>query len=156
DNLAYVIYTSGSTGRPKGAMVVHRGLTNYLAWAAKSYRVAEGVGAPVHSSIAFDLTVTGLFTPLIVGRRVDLLGEGLGVEALADALRRGSDYSLVKITPAHLQLLGQQIDPSEAAGRTRVFVVGGEQLTAEHVAFWRANAPGTRIVNEYGPTETVV
>lgn len=34
DNLAYVIYTSGSTGRPKGAMIVHRGLSNYLAWAA--------------------------------------------------------------------------------------------------------------------------
>ncbi len=33
DNLAYVIYTSGSTGRPKGAMIHHRGLSNYLAWA---------------------------------------------------------------------------------------------------------------------------
>ena len=33
ENLAYLIYTSGSTGKPKGAMITHRGLRNYLAWA---------------------------------------------------------------------------------------------------------------------------
>jgi amino acid adenylation domain-containing protein len=156
DNLAYVIYTSGSTGFPKGAMIVHRGLSNYLIWAARAYGVTGGVGAPIHSSVAFDLTVTSLFLPLLVGRRVDLLDEGQGVESLAEALRQSSDYSLVKITPAHLQLLGRQIDPEEAAGRTRAFVVGGEQLTAEHVTFWREHAPETLIINEYGPTETVV
>jgi len=156
ENLAYVIYTSGSTGRPKGAMVTHRGLSNYLVWAVKAYKVAEGAGSPVHSSISFDLTVTSLFTPLIAGRRVDLLEEGLGVEQLAEALRTGTDYSLVKITPAHLQLLGQQLDPATVAGRTRAFVIGGEALTAEHLAFWREHAPETLLINEYGPTETVV
>jgi amino acid adenylation domain-containing protein len=156
EDLAYVIYTSGSTGRPKGAMITHGGLTNYLLWAAHAYDVAGGRGAPVHSSIAFDLTVTSLFAPLIVGRRVDLLGEDLGVEQLAEALRRAEDYSLVKITPAHLQLLGRQLTPPEAAGRTRAFIIGGEQLTAEHIAFWRASAAETLLVNEYGPTETVV
>ncbi|WP_435021128.1 amino acid adenylation domain-containing protein [Tundrisphaera sp. TA3] len=155
-HLAYIIYTSGSTGRPKGAMIAHRGLTNYLLWAAKAYRVAEGVGSPVHSSASFDLTVTSLLAPLVAGRRVDLLDEGLGVEQLAQALRDHRDYSLVKITPAHLQLLGRQLDPKDVAGRTRAFVVGGESLTAEHVAFWREHAPETVIYNEYGPTETVV
>ncbi|WP_435021130.1 amino acid adenylation domain-containing protein [Tundrisphaera sp. TA3] len=155
-HLAYIIYTSGSTGRPKGAMIAHKGLTNYLLWAAKAYRVAEGVGSPVHSSASFDLTVTSLLAPLVAGRRVDLLDEGLGVEQLAQALRDHRDYSLVKITPAHLQLLGRQLDPNDVAGRTRAFVVGGESLTAEHVAFWREHAPDTVLINEYGPTETVV
>ena len=156
DHLAYIIYTSGSTGRPKGAMIVHRGLTNYLSWCTRAYAADAGRGAPVQSSISFDLTVTSLFAPLLCGGRVDLLPEEQGVEALAEALRRGGDYSLVKITPAHLQLLGQQLAPHEAAGRTRAFVVGGEQLTDEHLAFWRENAPETLVINEYGPTETVV
>jgi amino acid adenylation domain-containing protein len=156
DNLAYVIYTSGSTGRPKGAMIHHRGLANYLAWATRAYAVHQGEGSPVHSSIAFDLTVTSLLAPLVAGRRVDLLDEDLGVEQLAAALRKARDYSLVKITPAHLRALGDQLGPADAAGRTRAFVIGGEQLTAEHVAFWREHAPETTLINEYGPTETVV
>src|SRR6185369_8289735 len=68
ENLVYAIYTSGSTGKPKGTLITHRGLTNYLSWAIQAYPVTAGKGAPVHSSIAFDLTVTGLFTPLLVGR----------------------------------------------------------------------------------------
>src|SRR4030095_9556490 len=105
ENLAYVIYTSGSTGRPKGVMINHGGLTNYLRWATEAYRVEEGDGAPVNSSIGFDLTVTSLYTPLISGRSVKLLSEEEGVEALARDLREERGYSLVKITPAHLEAL---------------------------------------------------
>jgi amino acid adenylation domain-containing protein len=156
DNLAYVIYTSGSTGWPKGAMINHRGLANYLAWATRAYAVREGEGAPVHSSIAFDLTVTSLLAPLAAGRRVDLLDEDLGIEQLAAALREPRDYSLVKITPAHLRALADQLGADRLAGRTRAFIIGGEPLTAEHVAAWREHAPETELINEYGPTETVV
>jgi amino acid adenylation domain-containing protein len=156
EHLAYVLYTSGSTGRPKGVMVEHRGLVNYLSWCARAYGMAEGAGAPVHSPLAFDLTVTSLLLPLTEGRPVTLVPEGEGVEGLGAALRAGTDYSLVKLTPTHLSLLSQQLDAQEAAGRTRAFVIGGEALTYEALAFWRTHAPGTRLFNEYGPTETVV
>ncbi len=156
ENLAYMIYTSGSTGKPKGALIVHRGLVNYLTWCQRAYPLDAGNGAPVHSSISFDLTVTALFAPLTTGRTVTLLPEGHGVEALGEELRRQGDFSLVKITPAHLELMSQQLLPAEAAGRTRAFIIGGENLTAEHIAFWQKYAPETQLVNEYGPTETVV
>jgi acyl-coenzyme A synthetase/AMP-(fatty) acid ligase len=35
-------------------------------------------------------------------------------------------------------------------------VVGGEALNPAIAAFWQSYAPQTRIINEYGPTETVV
>ncbi|MGB8509655.1 MAG: AMP-binding protein, partial [Pyrinomonadaceae bacterium] len=101
ENLAYVIYTSGSTGQPKGVMVTHRGLANYLQWSIDHYAVAQGEGAPIHSPLSFDLTVTSLFPPLLAGRRVELLKEEQGIEALVQALRRKGDYSLVKLTPTH-------------------------------------------------------
>ncbi len=156
DDLAYVIYTSGSTGRPKGVMVPHRGLANYLDWAAESYRAGEGGGAPVHSAIGFDLTVTSLLVPLVAGSPAVLLPEEEGAATLAAALRAGGDFSLVKLTPAHLQVLRHLLAPEELAGRARALVIGGEALWAESLTAWREHAPGTRLINEYGPTETTV
>ncbi len=156
ENLAYVIYTSGSTGKPKGVMIPHRGLVNYLSWAIREYDVAAGCGAPVHTSIAFDLTITSLFNPLLVGQTVYLLPEERGVDALAHCLANERNFSLVKITPTHLQTLSATLLPAEAPGKTRALVIGGEALTMESLAFWRKHAPATRLINEYGPTETVV
>jgi amino acid adenylation domain-containing protein len=156
DSPAYVIYTSGSTGEPKGAVIHHRGLINYLSWAASEY-VAEGLrGAPVHSSIGFDLTVTSLFVPLLVGQSVVLLAEARGIEALSTALATAGDFSLVKITPAHLEALSHQLTPVQAAAAARVVVIGGEALLGEALSFWRTHVPDIRLINEYGPTETVV
>ncbi len=156
ENLVYVIYTSGSTGRPKGAMILHRGLTNYLAWCIKAYDVRPGAPVPLHSSISFDLTVTALYAPLLCGATVELLPEEAGVEALTNALRNAHERSLVKITPAHLDLIGKQLQPSEAANRVRSFIIGGENLLTDTVRFWLDHAPDTVLINEYGPTETVV
>jgi amino acid adenylation domain-containing protein len=156
NNLAYVIYTSGSTGRPKGTLLEHHSVVNYLTWARQAYDVASGAGAPVNSSIGFDATVTSLFTPLITGRRVELLPETDEIEHLCRLLQSEQDFSLVKITPAHLDLLSQLLPEQTVTGQARAFVIGGEALTATQLAFWRNFAPSTRLINEYGPTETVV
>ncbi|MEG4088746.1 AMP-binding protein, partial [Microcoleus sp. Pol12B4] len=125
-NLAYIIYTSGSTGKPKGTMIVHRGLVNYLSWCIKAYAVADGVGSPVHSSIGFDATITSLFSPLLVGQRVVFLPEKQEIEALSAVLCSQSNFSLVKITPAHLALLSELLPSKQAAGQTRALIIGGE------------------------------
>ncbi|QMS92037.1 amino acid adenylation domain-containing protein [Nostoc edaphicum CCNP1411] len=155
-NLAYIIYTSGSTGKPKGTLITHQGLVNYLSWCTQTYSVKQGVGTLVHSPLGFDLTITSLFPPLLVGRTVELLSEKQGIEALDKALKKSSNLSLVKITPAHLDLLKQQLSKEEIANKTRAFIIGGENLLAQSITFWQDVAPGTILVNEYGPTETVV
>ncbi|MCP2170053.1 non-ribosomal peptide synthetase, partial [Goodfellowiella coeruleoviolacea] len=66
---AYVVYTSGSTGRPKGVVVEHRSLGAYVERARVVYPAVSGVSL-VHTSFAFDLTVTGLWSPLVAGGRV--------------------------------------------------------------------------------------
>jgi len=155
-HLAYVIYTSGSTGLPKGTLIEHRGLTNYLSWCVEAYRAAEGCGAPVSSAIGFDATITSFFAPLITGGKIVMLPEDRAIESLAECLRANRGFSLIKITPAHLEILSQLLRPEECAGRANAFVIGGEALRGDMLAFWRKHAPETRLINEYGPTETVV
>jgi amino acid adenylation domain-containing protein/non-ribosomal peptide synthase protein (TIGR01720 family) len=156
-SLAYVLYTSGSTGRPKGVMVPHRAVAHYLTWCAAAYRVADGWGAPVHSSLGFDLTVTSLFAPLLAGRAVQLLPGERGGEELAAAFAGDEGYSLIKLTPSHLDLLALQVPAERLAGKVGALVVGGEALIGgPGLDRFLRHAPATRIVNEYGPTETTV
>jgi amino acid adenylation domain-containing protein len=155
-NLAYVIYTSGSTGRPKGTLLTHEGLRNYVSWAIDAYALDQGAGAPVHSPLGFDLTITSLLVPLAAGQTVTLIDEVAGIDSLVESLRAGPNFSLVKLTPAHLEVLGRQLSPAQASQCARFMVIGGENLSAETTAFWREHAPHTTLVNEYGPTETVV
>lgn len=154
DNLAYVIYTSGSTGEPRGLMIPHRGLVNYLSWCCETFEVSKGCGALLHSSSASDLTITSLFSPLMVGRTVFLVDDG--IENLVAALLARDNYSLVKIAPADLQALAELMPEDQVAGRVRALVIGGEALRMENLSFWRRHAPATRLIKEYGPAETVV
>ena len=156
EDLAYVIYTSGSTGMPKGTLILNRGLSNYLLWAVDYYPVANGNGAPVQSSIAFDATISSLYLPLIAGRTTVLLSERLEIEELAAKLRQDPQFSLLKITPAHLEILNQQLTEKNYINASCALVLGGEALTSKHISYWLRYAPDTHLINEYGPTETVV
>ncbi|HEX6041796.1 amino acid adenylation domain-containing protein, partial [Longimicrobium sp.] len=154
-NLCYVIYTSGSTGRPKGVAMHHRGVVNYVHWGVEAYWAARGNGSPVFSSMAVDLTFTNLLA-LFAGTPVHLLPEENPVEALAQALRGGAGFGPVKITPVHLSLLTPLLTPDEARSAAHTLVIGADFLAAESTRFWQDEAPGVRLMNEYGPTETVV
>jgi amino acid adenylation domain-containing protein len=155
ENLAYVIYTSGSTGRPKGVAMHHRGVSNYIHWGIRAYGAGQGNGAPVFSSLAVDLTLTNLL-PLFAGHPVHFLPEENAVEALADVLRRKPGFGMIKITPTHLALLNDLLEPGDLAQAARTLVVGADFLNAEPTVPWQEHAPGVRLMNEYGPTETVV
>ena len=155
-HLAYVIYTSGSTGTPKGVMIVQRGLTNYLNWALTAYPVTNGCGSPVQSSLSFDATITSLWTPLLTGKMVVLVPKHGELEVLNALLQADSAFSLVKLTPAHLKGLYLLLSEGANPRGTHAFIVGGEALFGRDVAWWRHAAPQIRMINEYGPTETVV
>ncbi|UKE75270.1 amino acid adenylation domain-containing protein [Xanthomonas graminis pv. phlei] len=154
DNLAYVIYTSGSTGQPKGTLLTHAGAAHYLQWAIATYRPFPS--AVVSSSLAFDATLTSLLAPLLCGARVELLPEHATLDALRQRLCDPTPLGLVKLTPAHLEALGQQLADHSGPLSPAVMVIGGEALPAATLARWQTLAPHTRIINEYGPTETVV
>uniref|UniRef100_UPI001656C38C amino acid adenylation domain-containing protein n=1 Tax=Xenorhabdus indica TaxID=333964 RepID=UPI001656C38C len=155
-NLAYVIYTSGSTGQPKGVMVEHGGFRNYLQWALGHYASAGQLNSIVSSPVAFDATVTSIYLPLLCGGKIQLLRDGQELTELIPALLSMDTAALVKITPTHFATVGQELLATKQTCPAHYFIVGGEPLPGSTVARWRELSPESRIVNEYGPTETVV
>ncbi|TQV81088.1 non-ribosomal peptide synthetase [Aliikangiella coralliicola] len=152
----YLIYTSGSTGKPKGTVITHESVLNYISHAITNYKIAEGKGSLVHSSISFDLTVTSLLCPLVIGQRAILIKEKDGIEGLIQFLSTGDDYSLLKLTPSHLEVLNSRLSHEAMSNCVRTIVIGGESLLVRQIKPWITYATNTRLFNEYGPTEATV
>ncbi|MEP7308959.1 MAG: amino acid adenylation domain-containing protein [Acidobacteriota bacterium] len=153
DDLAYVIYTSGSTGRPKGVAIPHRALVNYVWWARDAYFAAGARDAALFTSLAFDLTVTSIFAPLIAGQAMVIYPSHDGEAPVLDVFRDGR-VGVVKLTPSHLALLAGH-DLRDTAIRT--LVVGGEALETALARRVHEQFGGrAAIFNEYGPTEATV
>ncbi|HEU5413395.1 MAG TPA: amino acid adenylation domain-containing protein, partial [Candidatus Angelobacter sp.] len=156
DNPAYVIYTSGTSGKLKGVVVPHRALMNYLRWSVQAYRFDQGMGTPVFSPLTFDLTVTALLPPLITGKILYLFVEKSSIDGWISDLEKLSDLSAIKLTPAHLHMLSEKLGAEKVARLSNCLVIGGENLNVGVLDFWKENAPHTRLINEYGPTEATV
>ncbi|MEU9468120.1 amino acid adenylation domain-containing protein [Streptomyces avermitilis] len=154
--LAYVIFTSGSTGTPKGVEVTHQGLANHVAWAARELAAQDYGGGALFSSAAFDLVVPNLWAPLVTGQRLFLLPQDTDMSELGKRLAEAQPFSFVKLTPGHLDILALQLTPAQAGALAPVLVVAGEAFTRATLERWRALAPDTRLINEYGPTEASV
>jgi non-ribosomal peptide synthetase component F len=150
------MFTSGSTGTPKGVQVTHDGLLNYLWWARGTYGAAGGgLDAPLFTSVGVDLTVTSVLLPLVCGSAVVISPDG-GAEGLAGLMAQGRRFGVVKVVPGHLPLLADMVPAGRLARAARVLVAGGEALPGSAVRGWLEAAPGSAVVNEYGPTEAVV
>ena len=155
DGTAYIIFTSGSTGTPKGVEIAHRSLVNYIWWAAGVYCSGEGLAWPLFSSLAFDLTVTTLFTPLIIGGRIVVYLGDPGMQSMV-VLKIIDDNAvdIIKLTPAHLAMVR---DRDLSSTRLRKFIVGGEDFKTELARdITKAIPHPVEIYNEYGPTEATV
>ena len=155
EDLAYIIYTSGSTGKPKGVMIHHHALLNYTLWARKEYLKDEVFDFPLFSSIAFDLTVTSLFLPLISGGKIVIYDDdNSGGDLSIINVIEDNAVDIIKLTPSHLSLINN-LD----VGRSKLkkFILGGEDLKCDLCRSITEKFNGKiKIYNEYGPTEATV
>jgi amino acid adenylation domain-containing protein len=155
--LSYILYTSGSTGRPKGVLIEHGNLLNYLLWAVDFYQIGNGIGSPFFTSIGFDATITSIFPALLCGKKVVVIEDAEDLPALRAVFQSEAPFSLIKITPTHLNLLLDEFEKDAPFNTApHYFVLGGESLSTGLAERIMRVAPNSKVVNEYGPTETVV
>ncbi|SCY65181.1 amino acid adenylation domain-containing protein [Nitrosospira sp. Nl5] len=154
DNLAYVIYTSGSTGRPKGVMVTHGPLAMHLTAIREIYDVQPGDRELMFFSMNFDAAAEQWMTPLCEGGTIVLSSaRGLATDSFTDLIA-AHGITTLHLPPAYLRLILPLKRDNGSSVRT--CIAGGEAWFAADLAATRAAFENVRLVNAYGPTETII
>ncbi|MFF9897703.1 amino acid adenylation domain-containing protein [Streptomyces longispororuber] len=158
DDLAYLVFTSGSTGRPKGVAVTHGQLATHLAQISGAFGLGARDRVMVFGSFSFDVSVEQLFAPLARGGAAVIRPDGL--LATEELLAYLAEHQVTVFNPP--TGLWRQLSTALADGAAvpealdiRLTVVGGDAMPAAEAGIWRRTVGG-RVINAYGPTETVI
>lgn len=154
EGLAYILFTSGSTGEPKGVEVTLEGLVRSTLARRQVYGESMDVFlllSPLH----FDSSVAGLYWTLLSGGTLVMLapGEERDPAAILDAIERHGVTHTLMLPSLWLALLETE---SPRLGGLDTVIVAGEACTDALVEKHFGHLPGTRLFNEYGPTEATV
>jgi len=153
EDVALIAYTSGTTGAPKGAVLTHGNLLANSESIAITWRW-DADDRLVHSLPIFHghgLCVA-LYTSLLVGSSVVLLPR-FDVDSVLDAATEHRASMFFGVPTMYHRLAGSS-RVGELA-RLRLAVSGSAPLRAElHNAI--AEAAGTRVLERYGMTETLM
>ncbi|WP_330324753.1 non-ribosomal peptide synthetase [Streptomyces pseudovenezuelae] len=156
DQLAYIYFTSGSTGEPKGAMCEHAGFVNHVLAKVEDLGIGEDDVVAQSAPQCFDISLWQLLAATLVGGRTLIIGQEtvLDVPRFVDTVVRGRVHVL-QVVPSYLEAVLAELGrrPRELAD-LRCVSVTGEAVKRELVQRWFAVAPGIRLANAYGLTET--
>ncbi|WP_205522695.1 non-ribosomal peptide synthetase/type I polyketide synthase [Myxococcus eversor] len=157
---AYVIYTSGSTGEPKGVVVGHGAFVTHCHDVIPRYRHTEHDRILQFASFSFDASLEQILPTFMVGATLVLRGptvwtpEEMARHLIEDRL------TVVNFPTAYWRQLAQRWDespPDFAGHHLRLVIVGGDAVLAAVLEQWQRGALGSvRLLNAYGPTETLI
>jgi amino acid adenylation domain-containing protein len=159
DGLAYVAFTSGSTGRPRGILGSHAPLAHFMDWYEATLGLSSGDRFAMLSGLSHDPLLRDVFGPLWVGAELHVPEPDVH-RTPSRLLRwlREREVTVLHLTPLLGRLLGQAAadlpDQSPALPRLRLACFGGDVLARADAGAFAGLAPGARLVNFYGATET--
>ncbi|MHA4812660.1 amino acid adenylation domain-containing protein, partial [Flavitalea flava] len=143
-DLAYVIYTSGSTGQPKGVMIEHKNLFAFIQWCRQEFSQSYFEIMYAVTSLCFDLSVFELFYPLVEGKPVRILENGLSILA---CLSKDSSVFVNSVPDVVRFLVKEKADFK----RISVINMAGEPIPPE--VQHALDTKRIEVRNLYGPTE---
>ncbi|BFM50688.1 amino acid adenylation domain-containing protein [Marinomonas sp. THO17] len=158
DQLAYVIYTSGSTGQPKGVCVSQLGLSMHVQTIGQRYGMQLDDKELHFASISFDGAIERWATPLAFGSSLVIRDQSLWSAEETCAVLAREEITIACFPPSYVGPLLEWIQSSELAANLKVrsWTLGGEAFTRDTYFALQQTLKPQRIINGYGPTETVV
>ncbi|MFJ2689363.1 non-ribosomal peptide synthase/polyketide synthase [Pseudomonas sp. NPDC087336] len=155
-HLAYLIYTSGSTGQPKGVAVERGPIARHCRGIIDLYELAPRSRELHFMSFAFDGAQERWLSVLLAGGSLVIREDNLWTpEHTLEVLHRHS-VTVACFPPAYLQQMAEVAERLGNPPAVEVYCFGGDAVPdASFEQVKRALRP-QRLVNGYGPTETVV
>ncbi|WP_146033845.1 non-ribosomal peptide synthetase, partial [Burkholderia humptydooensis] len=153
---AYVIYTSGSTGKPKGVVVDHGAFARHCEAIAARYGVTGRDVFMLFQSVNFDGAHEGWFSQYLSGAAVAVTADTLWPPARTCELIAREGVTMTYVPPGCATQLAEWALEHGAPPSLHSITVGGEATSREAFALMRRAFPNARVVNGYGPTETVI
>lgn len=155
----YVVFSSGTQGTPKGIVGSAAGLRHFIDWEIDTLGVGPGTRVAMLTSPAFDVVYRDLLLPLCAGAELHIAEQS--VRSAPAAVLPWLAARSIEVLHAVPSLSARWLDAAERDGGASVpalrhTMFAGEPLLGRHVRRWRAVAPGTRVVNLYGPSETTL
>lgn len=159
DTRAYVAHTSGSTGRPKGIAQTHGALAQFAAWMGAEFGMGRGARVAQWVAPEHDPALAEVFATLVSGGTLC---------PVPDRVRRNPDklagwlaeqrITVLQTVPSFARELLKVVTALPVRDRPRSLdrlLLMGESLPGDLVNGLRAALPAARLVNLYGPTETI-
>ncbi|MCJ1278461.1 hypothetical protein MMC21_006278 [Puttea exsequens] len=150
DSVAYINFTSGTTSSiPKAAVIEHSAYISGAIEHAKAAGIDNTSRVLQFASYNFDGAFLEILTPLLQGAVVAIPSEHDRFNNIADFINK-AEVTLAILTPT---VARAAIVPG-ILNTLRALVLVGEPMSRDDVV--RFKAPGFRLVNGYGLTETCV
>ncbi|VVP65084.1 Linear gramicidin synthase subunit B [Pseudomonas fluorescens] len=155
-HLAYLIYTSGSTGQPKGVAVARGPIARHCRGIIDLYELVPESRELHFMSFAFDGAQERWLSVLLAGGSLVIRDDSLWTpEQTLERLHRHR-VTVACFPPAYLQQMAEVAERLGNPPAVQVYCFGGDAVPdASFEQVKRALRP-QRLVNGYGPTETVV
>jgi amino acid adenylation domain-containing protein len=155
DAVAYLMFTSGTTGVPKCIATAHAPLVHFIDWYERTLAVTERSRFSMLSGLGHDPILRDVFVPLSTGAQLHVPPH----TTVLDPVKLYAWLGEARITHAHVT---PQLSRIVCAGRrdqpaldSLAFVCsGGDTLRSKQANELIGVAPGVRVVNFYGATET--
>jgi amino acid adenylation domain-containing protein len=155
NSIAYLLFTSGTTGVPKCIQTAHPPLVHFIEWYAKTFAVDSACRFSMLSGLGHDPVLRDVFVPVSLGATLHIPEQAhlLDPAALYGWLRRVG-VTHAHTTPQMCRVIGAGRGQQPALDQLRFVFSGGDVLRCRQAVELLANAPGARVVNFYGATET--